>query len=227
MWQIWTLEVEPWKRRKLVKQCQVFRLCKRVLIFFWTVIFKYFQGWQKIKKSWEKTVSFSIAPLPQNSATLNDAVGLLIDDGTVYTAFGIAVLRLFEKLYGDIDTEIDPILASLKGVDHWQFGVGEHASESRCIFAFVVLYAKFGSWRHVRIQHLLAKASSHWLIGKSVISKADLLHVGMNAIKISCNGEADFSRWWYVIDWDLFSWAPSFFRSMCMCQLYRVWKEAL
>lgn len=140
----------------------------------------------------KNTVSFNMARLSQNSVTLDDAVGPLVDDGAEYSALGIVELKLFEELYRDTNTEMDPIPASLEGVNHWQFGVGEHASESRRILGSVVLTAKSDSGRHVRIRHLVVEGSSQWVIGRNVTSKANLLHVGKNAIEISSYGENDY-----------------------------------
>lgn len=77
-------------------------------------------------------------------------------------------------------------------MNHWQFGIGEHASELRRILGSVVLTAKSKSGRLGRIRHLVVEGYSQQLIGRNVTFKANSTLSGKNAIEISNDGENDY-----------------------------------
>lgn len=143
----------------------------------------------------KKSVSFNMAKLIGSSAatTVSKDLGPLVHDGAPYSAIGLVELKWRgKKLDPALSLTINPIPMTLNGYSHWQYGTGEHASQSRKILGSVVLTAQSDGGRLIDITHLVLQGSSQWVIGRYVTRKANIEHIGRNTLTFEAHGEQDY-----------------------------------
>eukprot|EP00171_Calliarthron_tuberculosum_P017605 IDg17605t1 len=80
--------------------------------------------------------------------------------------------------------KLDPIPNNISPVSYWQYGSGQHASDSRKILGSVMLPAKTNEDTIIYICHLIIQGSSQWVIGRNVTKMCNIVHFNGNYIQI-------------------------------------------
>lgn len=129
----------------------------------------------------KNTVAFILARLGDSNDSCTD--GPLVDDGADYSAIGIIVLRLNNKLFSDDQKKLGPITESLNGVARWQYSADEHESALRKILVSKILTVKPDTGRIINNRHLVVVESSQWVTGRNLKSKVSILQMDRSAIE--------------------------------------------
>ena len=112
--------------------------------------------------------------------------------GAPYSTIGVIELNfLAEQLNVKTFLEMGPVPSALNGHGHWRYGTGQHSSPIRKFLGSIVLNATADSGRTVEITHWLLESSSQWVIGRKVTRKANLEHIGTNAIMFFVHGNSE------------------------------------
>eukprot|EP00171_Calliarthron_tuberculosum_P001315 IDg1315t1 len=139
----------------------------------------------------KKSITFNMANISSNSCSDSipaDFVGPLLDDGAPYSGIGLSEFRLLQKvLIPDWKGKFDSIPTEIAESPFWQYGTGNHASESRRILGSVVMRATLSNSTTVDIRHLIIEGSSQWLIGRNVTKHCDIVHIGGNYLRLPEN----------------------------------------
>ena len=124
---------------------------------------------------------------------LSYELGPLLDDGAPFSAIEQVELSLPADHIGlSPNPKIDAIPQALGSHAHWQYGTGEPASPARRILGSIVLTATSDHGTPVRITHLVLEGSSQWVIGRNVTRKANIEHIGRNALVFYGDGECEY-----------------------------------
>ena len=112
------------------------------------------------------------------NATSNCSNVPLLDDAAPYSGMGTDEFELLAPiLLPNWNGEYEPLPESVSNRPYWQYGSGNHASESRRIIGSVMLFARTDLGNCVDIRHLIIEGSSQWLIGKNVTKHCNIEHI--------------------------------------------------
>lgn len=67
---------------------------------------------------------------------------------------------------------------------YWQYGTGQHSSETRKNLGSVVLSARTDHNNMIHIRHLVIEGSSQWIIGRNVTRFGNIIHIGTNRLEL-------------------------------------------
>lgn len=122
---------------------------------------------------------------------LSYKLGPILDGRALYSAIGHVELSLLTDHIGlSLNPKMDAIPQALGSHTHWQYGTSEHASPARRILGSIFLTATPDQGT-VRITFLVLDGSSQWVIGRNTTRKANLEHIGRNALVLLFDGERE------------------------------------
>ena len=151
----------------------------------------------------KKTIRFNMVQLVNDEKALDETViGPLLDDGAPYSGMGLSEFKILQEiLLPTWNGEFDPVPADLG--THWQYGNGEHSSESRKILGSVFLNVRTDKGNNTSIRHLIIYGSSQWVVGRNVTRKCDIEHIDQNRVVLP-----DQSDWISLVDHEMHSYVP-------------------
>lgn len=131
----------------------------------------------------KKSITFNMVQLTKNFKLETNSIGPLLDDGAPYSGMGLDEFNLLQPIiYPTWDGELLPLPKEIEACPYWQYGTGQHSSESRKILGSVILKAKTDQDSSVFIRHLIIDGSSQWVVGRNVTKYCNIVHIGGNKI---------------------------------------------
>lgn len=125
-----------------------------------------------------KTLVYSLTSIPTSCLS---ELGPLVDNGAPFCPVGNVELRAMSKRLFNQKWVIGEKSPELSEFDFWQYGSGSHSSSSPRIVGSVALSAVTNNGKPVSIRHLVIEGSSQWILGRKVIRKCHILHIGRHA----------------------------------------------
>lgn len=88
---------------------------------------------------------------------------------------------------------------------HRQFGAGKPASDPKEILGSTMLQVKMDNGRISYIRNIMIDVGGHWIIGRNVTAKTDIIHIERNEMHIVQDGFEDFIS---MVNKESFSFIP-------------------
>ena len=105
-----------------------------------------------------------------------ESISSLIDDGAPYSGLSVEEFHLIQLLvFPDWTGGFDPLPDSIASGPYWQYGTGEHSSETRSITSSVTLTARSYDGNPIEIRHFVISVSSQWVVGRNVTRYCNIL----------------------------------------------------
>ena len=110
--------------------------------------------------------------------------GPMVDDGAPYSGLGITELRtLSSRIMPGWNGDLEPLPDCIADRPWWQYGNGDHSSETRRILGSVYLSVRGDSGITFRIRHLVIEGSTQWVIGRNFTTNVDILNASGSCVR--------------------------------------------
>ena len=130
------------------------------------------------QESPKKTLKFNMAKLSSSVIDLSSYRGPLLDDGAPYSGMGAKEFQILQPFIApNWSGDYDPLPDCIADRPFWQYGCGNHSSESRKIIGSIFISAKTDGEGVIQIRHLIIQGSSQWLIGRNVTKHCNIVHI--------------------------------------------------
>ena len=143
------------------------------------------------RKSDRKSVTFHMAKFSSSKNSSDEKlIGPLLDDAAPYSGIGFHELKLLSPyLNTNWNGKLDPLPESVSDRSHWQYGSGNHSSDSRRMLGSVIVSACLDDGTVIKINHIVIEGSSQWVIGRNFTAKCDIIYSKGNYLKLPNNIE--------------------------------------
>lgn len=112
-------------------------------------------------------------------------------------------MTLQSVLLPNWDGKFQPLRKELQSRPFWQYGDGDHCSDSRRILGSVILSVHTDMGSTINVCHLTIDGSSQWVIGRNVTRKCNIEHFDCNKVVLPCKEDAIA-----LVDFDFHSYIP-------------------
>ena len=150
-----------------------------------------------------------LGSVKSSTGTVDGIFGPLLDDGAPYSGIGSTELKLISNFVCPEWTgELDPIPDAVADRPYWQYGIGDHSSQSKKIIGSVMFKARTHQGGFVQIRHLVIEGSSQWVVGRNVTNYCNILHIDENTLILPPDASGNSKGSITLVDHDMHTYIP-------------------